>query len=334
MFLKSSKKAVNAVNHVIESVLFAVISSFDLLSYRRWSYKKLVPNQPKDFIESDLHFVIVGLGHAHFAEAACRLRDSLRWDFVGANFHIINKTDVENFSRTQIAEIEYLNKRYDGRGYGLWLWKPIVVSNIMKKVKPDSLVIYIDSGCEYVSGSREQLSHYIQLAKRHDCVFFQTPFREHLWSSKESLELIVKNLDRRSGQIQATWFICKNTPKILDIMHEWVELGRMGNFYLLVGADKLLTHRHDQSLLSGLVKNHSLFSLPSIDHFHPEAYSLSKSVHDAAIHTLRNGTGTSKFPMKPRMAIVTIFKIPARFVLDFYRFINLRLKELRKCNMP
>ena len=82
---------------------------------------------------------------------------------------------------------------------------------------------------------------------------------EKCWTKNDLLDYM--NCDKNNGQIITTAFILKKTPKNIELIKEWYESMCMKSYKLLNDDDSntindscFIEHRHDQSILSCLIK--------------------------------------------------------------------------------
>ncbi len=52
-----------------------------------------------------------------------------------------------------INDSDFWNKHKDfilknKRGYGYWVWKPYLISKILKEINDNDILLYLDAGCE------------------------------------------------------------------------------------------------------------------------------------------------------------------------------------------
>lgn len=122
------------------------------------------------------------------------------------------------------------------------------------------------------------------------------PFQESKWTSPNVISYIGSSKkDAASGQISATFFLLKNVNSTRVLIQKWCELAMCNKFNLLSGDSNIfqwchfIEHRHDQSILSLLVKKYNHYYMCQIDHFSDELYANKlHSIYNAPIHTLRS----------------------------------------------
>lgn len=242
--------------------------------------------------------IICGFGSKDYSKAAQRLYSQaaklkvFRKIFVFTEFsQVFNFKDIKLYTN--------LSSKYP-RGHGLWSWKPAIIYEVMKSVPLNSVIFYIDAGCEISVFGKNRLINHIKNVSIHDSLFFWIPFKEFEWTQRSVLnEFRLRNNDSTS-QIQATWFGLVNNKKWQAFVLAWKEkcLERklfFSDFNSSKSSSGLISHRDDQSILSCMLKHNNIgFILPWEDHFLPELYYENSWVLLAPVHTLRNRYGLSK----------------------------------------
>jgi len=146
------------------------------------------------------------------------------------------------------------------RGAGYWRWKPHIIYQTLSQVKPNSWVLYIDSGI-LINITRENLKQLLRMGGDDTSV--------HLWQN-ESVEPLVNwthpyviaqlnlsQLERESALLYAGMIAVKNDESGKNFIIKWKSLCDTDDFLfpdLMMPSSCLpenyIWHRHDQSLLS------------------------------------------------------------------------------------
>ena len=162
----------------------------------------------------------------------------------------------------------FISKHKNNRGYGYWLWKPLVIIDFAEKNKKLDFVVYLDVGCEFNSNknSIKTLSNYLNKAKYNGFVAFSTEIEKY-WTKLSLIKYMgLKKELLDSPQIQ-TGIIVFETKIIKEICKEWVDIMRYDDYTLLIDVPKeelnreikgFKEHRHDQSIFSALAKKNYL----------------------------------------------------------------------------
>jgi hypothetical protein len=171
------------------------------------------------------------------------------------------------------AELETLcdNKtktfiRENPKGYGYWIWKPILILDFIKNYPDIEVILYMDSGCEFISNPNSDITWHDYLDKfgKFDAVFFANDLKEYSWTKQELFEYLSVSADEKlTDQLVGGTFLM--TRKFaLDFCHKWLEVMQADNF--LYANDEVnhlkqsvgfREHRYDQSALSILAKRES-----------------------------------------------------------------------------
>jgi hypothetical protein len=169
-------------------------------------------------------------------------------------------------------------KTYE-QGAGLWLWKPFLIETCFVELPGVNQFIYIDAGCEINlnKDSIKRLRFYLDATSKTGGVFFQLSHTERDFTSIDLLNLYDSELDVVSGQIHATCFILDRSQESQKLLSNWIKLATTDHYKYLVGINtsndfdlaNKFTHRHDQSILSFLVKSSQFTILPDETYFEP-----------------------------------------------------------------
>jgi hypothetical protein len=179
------------------------------------------------------------------------------------------------------------------RGYGYWLWKPYFVKYCLTKVPEDSIVCYCDVGMEISKEGSLIFDKLIQMAYDYNGLFFDMPFIEKNWTKKTVLNKFV-HVDKNSNQVQANFFLLRKNTKTLALVDEWIKLVTSSDFINInddLNDEKIyfIEHRHDQSVLSCLVKSMGLKIINQIDSFDRNLYKNKIDwINKYPFHSLRS----------------------------------------------
>lgn len=169
--------------------------------------------------------------------------------------------------------------RQNERGYGYWIWKPFLVSRMLNAIPAGDILVYMDAGCEISYLGAPRFAQYIAHASVSGTLFFQIPFLEGEWTKSAAFdEVDAERKHASSWQVQATWFALRNIQVNKNLCGRWLDLCSASNGRLLTDAlddrDAFLhAHRHDQSLLSLLVKQSGIGLLDWEDRFDRSLYT-------------------------------------------------------------
>jgi hypothetical protein len=195
-------------------------------------------------------------------------------------------TKIKGFTESDLKrDREYWEKHGEfiasnHRGYGYWAWKPFVVKKTMDRIKDNDILVYCDAGCylNITENSKKRMEEYVELLDNspYGIVSFQMTHVEDNFTKRATYEAINDNpADLKSGQCMATVVLLRKTPHSVMVVNEWF---RHSHIYNLINDVKdpsrpenpaFYDHRHDQSILSLLVKKHGSVKIPDETYFGP-----------------------------------------------------------------
>ncbi|ROI12416.1 hypothetical protein [Epilithonimonas hominis] len=167
----------------------------------------------------------------------------------------------------------------DKKKGGFWLWKAYVIYDSLSKLNDGDILVYSDSGCELKNpdGWKAEL----ELLKQKDAIFYQySENRNYAFSKfnpafndspklkywmkkilKQTFQPIFDNEEwLEKNKLLAGFIIIKKTPEMMILVKEWLDIM---TFRPDLVADPMLfekqnlgfsSHRHDQSVLSAIVR--------------------------------------------------------------------------------
>nr|WP_294925852.1 hypothetical protein [uncultured Flavobacterium sp.] len=172
------------------------------------------------------------------------------------------------------------------KGGGYWLWKPFIIQKVLEQAQKNDIVIYSDAGNKLFKSNKWK--EYIRILENYDSIFFQYKDNmDYLWSKnnihlndspklkywiKKSAVDHFQNLFSSDDQwleknkLVAGFFLLKKTATTVKLIDEWLKT--MLFFPLIVTdlfeiekkeqIERFSEHRHDQSILSALVRYYEL----------------------------------------------------------------------------
>jgi hypothetical protein len=199
--------------------------------------------------------------------------------------------------------------RENPKGLGLWLWQPAVLLNALANASEGELIVFLDAGCQIVCNAEasKRFSEYLEMAEDSGFLFVQIKngafgivnLGEKYWTKKSCLRYFNLSSELNNvPQIQSGVVFIANTPEGRQFVSQWYETCVANNYELLRDATAeeeqehgFISHRYSQSILSLMVKQHSLHYLADETYWHPN-WSLGL---DYPIWTMRNRSGGDAF---------------------------------------
>lgn len=209
------------------------------------------------------------------------------------------------------------------RGYGYWVWKPYIIFQTLLSMNDGDILLYADSGCWINSKGTLIFDEYIHFLSQsnYDFLFFdpnldqlnaQNGFfkydlSESTWSKNDIFHFFNtdKNIEfKNSQQLAATSFFVKKTTRSIELIKYWQSLWQT-NFELIDDSPSISTNsrnfienRHDQSILSSIIKIEGFLAFPLTHIFQPKPI-LSYDAIDARSYTA-SWDDRSIFPIQAR----------------------------------
>jgi hypothetical protein len=168
------------------------------------------------------------------------------------------------------------------RGFGYWIWKPYIIMQCMKEINYHDILIYADAGCTINPHAEKRFKEYIAMLNEMDdtcgiITFQMEGLPENKYTKSTLLDYMnVSTQDRESGQCQATILLMKKNTHTMNIITQWYSIACQ--YHLLKDDDEIIDniqHRHDQSILSILNKQHKSCIIKDETYFQPFGSSTS-----------------------------------------------------------
>lgn len=178
---------------------------------------------------------------------------------------IIGYTDIDlqQFSNFWDSHKNFIinNKK----GYGYWLWKPFLILESLKNLNYGDIIFYLDCGCELDNDNINSLNCLIQNVIKHEILYTSTHRMESYWTKKDLIHKLNINADDsfflHNAQIQAGALIIMKTANTVKLYEDIYNICCSDNYHYIDDTPSILpnnnpfyNHRHDQSILSLMIK--------------------------------------------------------------------------------
>jgi len=216
----------------------------------------------------NIHLVSFGAPFKRFAKAHSRFYENAISFGEFSSINIFSERNIYKFSKEIKPYRKFLKST---RGYGYWMWKHFLVSEIMNNVPENDLVCYTDIGCTFNSQGLLKFEHYKTITSDLGSLCFELELPEREWTKMDTYLKVFPdtmehfNTNQRVGGI----FFLKNTKVNRDIIEEIKEICVEDNhFYINDSPSKepnhpeFKEHRHDQSVFSLITKKHKFYCIP------------------------------------------------------------------------
>ncbi len=185
----------------------------------------------------------------------------IRYGMNFENIRLYNEHHVKDFLSKLPSDVHKSK-----RGFCYWAWKPYIILDAMMKSNPNDIIIYADSGL-YLR-EKDKILQFIKDAQKKSFVFFDLWHSNIQYCKPECLYLFNDEKDLEHSMTDASLFFVKNTLQMQSLIQEWISLCQTP--YLLSDEPNsqvrsnlpsrfkhslYVEHRHDQLLLSSLLRN-------------------------------------------------------------------------------
>jgi len=165
------------------------------------------------------------------------------------------------------------------RGLGYWLWKSYLIKKTLEKMNENDVLLYCDVGCELNQHGKTKLDEYYNIVSNPNnsglLNFQMEGLFEYQWNKSDLFDLIGSSTDDiNSGQIHATTFFIRKCEKTINIINEWYNISC--NYHMISDSPSIIPnhpqfrdHRHDQSILSLLLKKNNTDLIKDETFFYP-----------------------------------------------------------------
>lgn len=185
--------------------------------------------------------------------------------------------DEADLNPSFVADFEEQLK-LGSRGYGFWVWKPYVILECLEKMHDGDVLLYTDMGCHLDYRGKFRFIKYWEEVKYNQSGFLVSDLEperlERIWTKGDLLDYFdVRNKPSISDtpQYQSGIIFIRKEKQTVDIIKKWLNV-YYDKFSL---ADNTLSvspnmegfnvHRHDQSILSVLLKLHGTSVIPLVE---------------------------------------------------------------------
>jgi hypothetical protein len=282
---------------------------------------------------------VVNSGFITFADGSRAWKDAAKRICLQATesgfFTTVDKYDLSSIKdRLTERDKDFITENPFGFGY--FLFKPIVILLFLERNPQLEVVVYLDAGSEIDSSPQklQTFNEYLSLSSKFGYVGFQLPNKEVNWSKADLCELVGSSKDDlQSGQIAGGHLIF-NRDFAFEHCSAWLEIMRKDNYHFLddspsrvSNAPNFVSHRHDQSISSLLLKKSASNSLRSAEEMEPHFGSLESQSALGPFIAARNSSRIS------RLNDNLLKRIIRKSINSYYYFIEVVLKCIPRSNI-
>lgn len=238
--------------------------------------KKDQKNQPVRIeVEGRLH--ICSFGDSRYQASRERLQEQAEDFDLFETVHLYNEHDLSESFRQDFQE----QLCADVRGFGYWVWKPRSILDTLEKIDNGDVLLYMDMGCHLNSRGKDRLLAYWKEVKQNESGFLVSQLellrKECYWTKGDLLDYFGMRGEKEmySPQYQAGILFIRKEPKTVSLIQSWLDI-YYEDFHLADDTPSrtpnepgFVEHRHDQSILSLLLKRHGTSVIPLNEVFRP-----------------------------------------------------------------
>jgi hypothetical protein len=207
--------------------------------------------------------------------------------------HIYDQIIVYNEHDLNEDFRNYFKDKLNGRGFGYWVWKPQIILQTLEKMEEGDILQYTDAGCHLNKRGIKRLHEYFELTDLSETgiLAFQSkaPDDKNL---EKGLELLEKHWTKgdvfdyfgaredakiyNTEQIGAGILFVKKTNESLQTIQKWLQ-ACYDDFSLADDTPSkspnfpgFIENRHDQSILSIIVKINNIPTVSCSEYWQPD----------------------------------------------------------------
>jgi len=268
---------------------------------------------------TDTHLIAFGAPYNMFQNAHDRFTKNANQISFFKSVNIFSEKNIFEYCK----DIQKHKNFLGGKGYGYWIWKYYLISELMNNTPKNDIILYLDIGCSFNWSSVSRMKEYCDMAAEkgslcfyplnNEFIEYGTPYLEKykvdtphpyysfynpefLWTKADTYYRIFsddKHYD--TPQTAATLFFLKNSEKNQEIVEEIKKIMSEKNYHYISDAPSQIPnpqyfrdHRHDQSVFSLISKKYNLYTIPDETYHYPNWEIWGK---DYPIWAIRNKFG-------------------------------------------
>jgi hypothetical protein len=195
------------------------------------------------------------------------------------------------------------------KGYGLWIWKPAILTYLIDNLEEGEMVLLLDAGCQLNSNHNSliRFREYIDMCRTSDLLAMQLSdnsfgfdrLTDAAWTKLSVLNSLDPNsVFRNTNQIQSGIIFAVKSEKSQLVAKKWMNACVDSEYSFLIDpqgnefqTEGFKQHRWEQSILSLILKSESIQPLVDETYFYP---NWSKGLN-FPIWAMRNRSGGNAY---------------------------------------
>jgi hypothetical protein len=189
----------------------------------------------------------------------------------GTDNFVLSKKRIENEIRSSgwfkdifvygKEDILEYNRSIEHRGAGYYWWKPTIIKKSLMKINEGDILLYLDAGCSFYPEHKDEFFYYLNELNNTHFLGFKSGFLEKFYTKRDLFKFmdVDTSIYTDTEQIISGIMFMVKSEKTINLVDKWIKLASVTH---LINDDEsfndnypgFLEHRHDQSLLSLLIK--------------------------------------------------------------------------------
>lgn len=176
--------------------------------------------------------------------------------------------ELIDYNMEQIKKTDFYKKNIKilgcKRGAGYWAWKPYIILKELKKLQPNDILFYSDSGAMLIADPKLLLDICYQNKR---VLFANGGYKQSEWTKRDCFVFTNGDNDifHNAEHALATFSLWMNTKNNILFLTEWLNyclnyniISDEENICGLTNLKGFIDHRHDQSILTQLVTKYNI----------------------------------------------------------------------------
>lgn len=162
------------------------------------------------------------------------------------SFNLFDK--ILEYNENNIPEFIYKHKHfiYNNYGFGMWIWKPKIIYDVLNTMDDDDILLYCDSGTYLNINGKNRLLDYFDLLKHNSIITFSagSQYKAKDWIKNDVIMNYYPNMHNENDDaVYAGVMIIKKNESSLSLIKEWLELCE--NYHYLDKSSSILYKEKD-----------------------------------------------------------------------------------------
>jgi len=180
------------------------------------------------------------------------------------NERAINFFNLNSYTQEWLISTDFYSKFKHildlPRGGGYWLWKPMIILDVLNKIEYGDVLFYRDCGDSFKDGITEFLSDYFGNSNVDSLLTYGGENKQKWYTKRDAFSLMDCDEEKyyEHIQLEAGMICLRKTENNVNIVKLWLDYCTNPNIITDIenitgpNFDDFIDHRHDQSVLTNL----------------------------------------------------------------------------------